>query len=101
MLRAALDADSPHVILDLKPSGDIEFMTRSTHRGTTSWLAGAFQPMPAWLKLVRAGMTVTGYSSPDGQARTAVGPTATSCASPPSSGRAGAIHLQPSQHATC
>jgi hypothetical protein len=92
MLRASLAADSPHVILDLKPSGDIEFMTRSTPGGTTSWLSGAFQPVPSWLRLVRTGTTVTGYSSPDGQAWTAVGSTAITFTGPAYIGMAVVSH---------
>jgi regulation of enolase protein 1 (concanavalin A-like superfamily) len=92
MLRASLAADSPHVILDLRPTGDIEFMTRSTSGGTTSWLSGAFLPAPSWLKLVRAGSVVTGYSSPDGQAWTAVGSTAIGFASPAYIGMAVVSH---------
>jgi hypothetical protein len=65
MLRASLASDSPHVILDLKPSSEIEFMTRATPSGITAWFSGANQPMPAWLKLVRTGSTVTGFSSAD------------------------------------
>jgi hypothetical protein len=38
--------------------------------------------MPSWLKLVRAGMVVTGYSSPDGQTWTSVGSTPITFASP-------------------
>ncbi len=75
MLRASLTAGSPHVILDLRPTGQIEFMTRTAASGQTSYLSGAVQPTPAWLKLVRAGSTVTGYSSADGVQWTPVGTT--------------------------
>ena len=75
MLRASLTAGSPHVILDLRPTGQIEFMTRTAASGPTSYLSGAVQPVPAWLKLVRAGSTVTGYSSADGAQWTLIGTT--------------------------
>ena len=38
MLRGSLAANAPHVILALKPDGQIEFMTRSTAGGTTTYL---------------------------------------------------------------
>jgi hypothetical protein len=82
MVRASLRADSPHVILDLKPNSEIEFMTRTTAQGSTSWLSGANQIMPAWLKLARAGSTVTGYSSADGVTWNRVGTTMVAFANP-------------------
>jgi len=75
MLRASVAPGSQHVILDLRPTGDIEFMTRSTNGGSTSWLAGAVHAAPVWLKLTRSGTTVTGSVSADGSTWTQVGST--------------------------
>jgi regulation of enolase protein 1 (concanavalin A-like superfamily) len=75
MFRGNLTAGSAHVILDAQPGGSIEFMTRSTNGGQTSWLAGATDPAPVWLKLVRSGSTVTGSMSADGSTWTTVGST--------------------------
>ncbi len=75
MLRESVAADAAHVIIDLRPTGDIEFMTRPTTGGSTSWLSGAVHAAPVWLKLVRAGSNVTGYMSVDGSAWTQVGTT--------------------------
>jgi len=75
MFRGDLTAGSAHVILDVEPSGNIEFMTRSTSGGQTSWLAGATRAAPVWLKLVRSGTTVTGFMSADGSTWTTVGST--------------------------
>ena len=75
MLRSSVAANSAHVILDVRPTGDIEFMTRSTAGGSTSWLSGATQTAPVWLKLARAGSAVTGYISTDGATWTQVGTT--------------------------
>jgi regulation of enolase protein 1 (concanavalin A-like superfamily) len=75
MLRASVAANSQHVILDLRPTGDIEFMTRSANGGSTSWLSGAAQAAPVWLKLVRSGSTVTGSISTNGSTWTQVGST--------------------------
>jgi hypothetical protein len=75
MFRGDLTAGSAHVILDSQPGGSIEFMTRSTNGGQTAWLAGATDPVPTWLKLVRSGSTITGFVSADGLAWTTVGST--------------------------
>src|SRR2546423_15436504 len=40
MLRDSTAAGAKHVVLDLRPSGDIEFMVRSATGGSTNWLAG-------------------------------------------------------------
>ena len=75
MLRGSLAANSQHVILDLRPTGDIEFMYRATDGGATTWPSGPVQPAPVWLKLVRAGSTVTGFTSTDGSTWNQVGST--------------------------
>jgi hypothetical protein len=78
MLRESTAAGAAHVILDVRPDGSIEFMTRSATNGATNYLAGATQPTPAWLKLARSGNTVTGYVSSNGSTWTTVGTTTTS-----------------------
>jgi len=75
MLRASVAANSQHVILDLRPTGDIEFMMRAANGGSTTWLASAVQAAPVWLKLVRSGSTVTGSISTNGSTWTQVGST--------------------------
>ena len=75
MLRETTSAGSAHVVLDLKPDGSVEFMTRATTNGATSFIAASSQPFPAWLKLARSGNTVTGYRSSDGSNWIAVGST--------------------------
>ncbi len=86
MLRETTAAGSTHVILDMKPSGEVEFMTRTATGGTTTWLAGATQPFPAWLKLQRVGSTFTGFVSADGVTWTTVGSTTVSMATSITSG---------------
>jgi hypothetical protein len=61
MLRETLDPGAPHVILDLRPTGDVEFMTRPTAGAATAFIAGASAAMPAWIELFRDGSTVTAY----------------------------------------
>jgi hypothetical protein len=67
MLRQSVNENAAHVILDLKPDGGIEFMARRAAREPTEYLAGAVATVPdPWLKLVRTGDLVTGWSSADG-----------------------------------
>ena len=66
-------ASDSHVILDLRPTGDIEFMTR-THAGeSTTYIAGASQQPPVWLKLALSGTVISGYISSDGVQWTLIG----------------------------
>ncbi len=83
MLRDSTAANAAHVILDLRPSGDIEFMTRPAAGGETSWLSGATHAAPVWLKLTRVGTLVTGYVSADGASWTIVGSTTVSFGAAP------------------
>jgi hypothetical protein len=73
MLRESLSASAAHVILDGVPSGGVEFMTRPSNGAATTWIAGATQARPAWLKLARAGAVVTGSVSANGTTWTPVG----------------------------
>jgi PLD-like domain len=81
MLRQSTAANAAHVILDVRPDGSIEFMTRSSTGGDTTYLAGAFQPAPAWLRLSRSGSTVTGSVSANGASWTTVGSITTAISS--------------------
>jgi len=58
-------AGAAHVIVDVRPSGDLEFVTRGATGGATTFLATAFKTMPTWLRLDRSGNTVTAYVSLD------------------------------------
>ncbi len=78
MWRETTSAGSAHVIIDLRPTGDIEFMSRATNGGDTSYIAGATQA--TWLKLTRTGSTITGYVSVDGTNWNLVGTATTSMA---------------------
>ncbi len=76
MVRSSDAADAADVILDLRPTGDIEFMTRSSNGGLTAYLGGAVQSAPVWLRLTRSGSTITASVSTDGQSWSSVGSTA-------------------------
>jgi hypothetical protein len=75
MLRDGIGADAAHVILDVKPNGEIEFMTRAATGGQTTWLAGAFVSYPTWLKLQRSGTLVTAFYGSDGRSWTPLATT--------------------------
>ena len=75
MVREGVSAESSHVILDVRPDGNIEFMRRPATGAATEFIAGATQPFPVWLKLVRQGMTVSGFRSADGSNWIPVGST--------------------------
>ncbi len=75
MLRSDASAGSANVVLDVLPSGAIEFMARAASGAATSYLAGATQATPVWLKLTRSGPLVTGFASSDGVSWSMVGST--------------------------
>jgi hypothetical protein len=59
MIGQNLDPGSPHVVLDVKPDGGIEFMTRQTQGGPTTFIAGARGTGGGRLLLIRSNGTVT------------------------------------------
>jgi len=71
MIRQTLDPGAPMVILDVKPDGGIEFMTRSTQGGETTFIAGGSVvvstnadgsiKMNVFLSLSRLGDSVVGF----------------------------------------
>lgn len=75
MIRGALTAGSAHVILDVKPGGGVEFMSRNANGGTTVFIAGAAVSVPVWLRLKRDATTVIGSWSADGATWTELGRT--------------------------
>ena len=80
MIRESLAANAAHVMLDIKPNNELDFITRPSTGADTTWLAGATQPLPAWLRLSRAGTTVTAFVSADGATWRLVGTTTLSIA---------------------
>jgi regulation of enolase protein 1 (concanavalin A-like superfamily) len=69
------------VILDVRPTGDVEFMTRSNAGEATTYLTGTTVTTPVWLKLIRSGDVVTASVSSDGTTWTIVGSTTTGVSS--------------------
>jgi regulation of enolase protein 1 (concanavalin A-like superfamily) len=81
MIRESSAANAAHVILDVRPTGDLEFMTRPSAGAATTFLGTAFQPAPAWLRLTRSGATVTAAVSANGSTWTTIGSTTLNIAS--------------------
>lgn len=73
MMRASVSDSSPNVLLALTPSHGLVFQWRSTGGGGSSYIGGGPASAPVWVRLVKAGDTVTGYRSADGVNWTAVG----------------------------
>jgi hypothetical protein len=73
MISTDLSAGAPRVVLDVKPDGGIEFMSRAESGGTMSFIAGAAASFPVWLRLTRTGDQFNGELSPDGESWTTVG----------------------------
>jgi hypothetical protein len=73
MIRGSLAADSAHVILDVRPSGEIEFMSRSADGAETIYYTGSWMPFPGWLELRREGDSIAGYQSSDGVSWSRIG----------------------------
>ena len=92
MFRDTPSAGSAHVLLDVRPNGSIEFMSRAATGATTSYLAGATQPTPVWLRLTRSGTTFTGEVSPNGAAWSLVGSTSVALTANASAGMAVTSH---------
>lgn len=78
MVRETTAANSREVMLAATPrvTDGVKLIQRATPGATTTNVAYARNVVPPrWLKLVRAGNTVTGYQSADGVAWTTVGST--------------------------
>ncbi|HEY2153862.1 MAG TPA: PKD domain-containing protein [Vicinamibacterales bacterium] len=75
MMRSGTGSSDAHVVLDTRPDGSLEFMTRASFGSATTFVAGGYQLTPVWLKLVRSGNQVTGSVSTDGTSWQVVGTT--------------------------
>jgi hypothetical protein len=67
MLRASVDANAATAILDVKPDGGIEFMTRAAAGASMQYVDGATSSWPVWLRLGWTGGTVIASTSTDGR----------------------------------
>jgi hypothetical protein len=65
MIRESADPSSAHVILDVRPHGEVEFMVRSSGGAETTFIAGATASFPVRLRLTRSGSTITAELTQD------------------------------------
>lgn len=78
MIRETTAGGSSHALLNMRPNGVIEFISRNG-TGTDTTLPGTTtQAAPVWLKLARSGDTISASVSRDGSTWTAVGSTTVS-----------------------
>jgi len=75
-LRGTLDPGAPAVTLALQANGSVLLLSRSAAGATTKTAGTIAQNVPVWLKLTRAGSTITGFVSTNGTTWTQVGTTA-------------------------
>jgi len=73
MFRQSLDPSSLQVILDRKPSGELEFMARFGTGDSTTFITGASSASPTWLRITRSGSQFTAFQSADGATWSEVG----------------------------
>jgi RHS repeat-associated protein len=66
MIRESLSANARNAMVLVTPSNNSAFQYRSTTGGSSSSTAGPYTWMPARLRLVRTGNTITGSISQDG-----------------------------------
>jgi hypothetical protein len=67
MIRESLNGNSRHATMTIDPSGAFRFQRRNSTGGSTkSTTAGKGTFPNTWIRVVRSGDTITGYSSSDG-----------------------------------
>lgn len=73
MLRATLDKDSPSAAVLVCTPGGVRLMSRSSKGGASAASKGLPAKAPYWVKIVRSGGVITGFTSADGETWTPVG----------------------------
>jgi phosphatidylserine/phosphatidylglycerophosphate/cardiolipin synthase-like enzyme len=73
MVRGSLSADSPHASMFVTPAKGLAFQRRTATGGLSVHSSGGAGNAPVWVKLRRAGTSLSAYVSPDGVSWSAVG----------------------------
>jgi hypothetical protein len=73
MIRDTLDSHSPYAMVVVTPGQGVAFQYRTTAGGGSTNVQQAGITAPRWIKITRAGSTITGEHSVDGITWTAVG----------------------------
>jgi YD repeat-containing protein len=82
MVRESLAAGSTHAFMAVSPGNGEAFQSRQTTGGSSINTNTGSTPAPYWVRVIRAGSTFTGYSSPDGVTWTKIGSDSITMASP-------------------
>ncbi len=75
MLRASLDLAAANVSILVNPNGNTTFDARTSSGSDTSSTDGPITPIACWVRLTKAGASISGYVSPDGTSWTKIGMT--------------------------
>jgi phosphatidylserine/phosphatidylglycerophosphate/cardiolipin synthase-like enzyme/regulation of enolase protein 1 (concanavalin A-like superfamily) len=73
MVRSSLSADSPHASMFVSAGKGLAFQRRTTAGGVSVHTSGGSGAAPMWVKLRRAGTSVSAFVSRDGEAWSNVG----------------------------
>jgi hypothetical protein len=73
MIRNSLSSSSAHAFMIVSAAKGLQFQYRATSGAASGSAPGALTAAPQWVRIVRAGSTITGYSSSNGSSWTRVG----------------------------
>jgi phosphatidylserine/phosphatidylglycerophosphate/cardiolipin synthase-like enzyme len=73
MIRNSLSSSSANAFMVVSAAKGLQFQYRASSGATSAAVAGALAGAPEWVRIVRAGNTITGYSSANGGSWTHVG----------------------------
>ena|ERR1051325_8674445 len=93
MMRETLDAGSKNAMMLVSAAKGVAFQRRLSTNGTSVSTSGIAGAAPTWVKLTRAGSTITAYRSADGASWTSVGSASVTMASTVYVGLAVTSHL--------
>ena len=68
MVRGSLSASSPYALMLISAARGAAFQYRTSAGASAASVAGPAAGAPYWVKIVRAGNTITGYTSANGSA---------------------------------
>ena len=73
MIRGDLSANAAYAMAAVTSLNGTVFQSRSTSGGASTFVTGTAAAAPQWIRVVRSGNTLSGYSSADGSKWTAIG----------------------------
>jgi hypothetical protein len=73
MIRNSLSSSAANAFMLVSAAKGLSFQYRTASGGTSINIPGALVGAPEWVRIVRAGSTITGYTSSNGSSWTRVG----------------------------